>query len=544
MKLEIEDEQPRKKTSPPDYFSRTVKLKLMSLAGLLLLVVVLMVEARKPENWAWMGFGKVQPDPAGEFQSGEPNATVEPGEVRFSASTTGQESSSDSANRRSGDAPETRSGDAETRSGDAEPNATGDDSGGARLNDDEEVGVEQGDAESEDENDAESEDEADGLFQFAGQFEEGLEPLAKKAAHDFWLSEFNDQSREWRRDLFLLIRHARNRQPLSPARTVSLKLLVDSLEEKRAAYHLTLLDCVSALSDAAIEKPDLNRQYFESKELWEQDILPALRNTLDGGEVTMSQLQTMHSLQLTLDRFAMARVNDRTSMRQPDEGLAWLRAWELAINPGRTEFTPARHIQLSGQAPTFRGRHVAIEGRIQMARLVHMKKNELGIDRYYILWLKPSSTEVSPFCVYSLELPEGFPHVTGEPMLLDEPAGVDGVFFKIRTYQSADESIQECPLILAPSFNWKPESKTVAALATAGWWPGWPMAIAGMLLMPLMAGYVAWRAYTVTKMIRRPPAKIARQQINNQLEELQRDPEIMSDLERVQSLYQNDQLNS
>ena len=57
FEIETREEEPRSPRRPPvDYQSRGFRLRLMMLFGMLILVLVLMKEVRKPERWEWMGF--------------------------------------------------------------------------------------------------------------------------------------------------------------------------------------------------------------------------------------------------------------------------------------------------------------------------------------------------------------------------------------------------------------------------------------------------------------------------------------------------------
>ncbi len=47
----------RKRKPPRNYFSRREQIRLMVLVGMVMLVIVLMYEARKPENWYWLWDG-------------------------------------------------------------------------------------------------------------------------------------------------------------------------------------------------------------------------------------------------------------------------------------------------------------------------------------------------------------------------------------------------------------------------------------------------------------------------------------------------------
>lgn len=47
----------RRRSAPPDYFARSVQFRLLMVTSSLMLVIIMMFEARKPETWEWMWAG-------------------------------------------------------------------------------------------------------------------------------------------------------------------------------------------------------------------------------------------------------------------------------------------------------------------------------------------------------------------------------------------------------------------------------------------------------------------------------------------------------
>ena len=66
------------------------------------------------------------------------------------------------------------------------------------------------------------------------------------------------------------------------------------------------------------------------------------------------------------------------------------------------------------------------------------------------------------------------------------------------------------------------------------------VSIVGIIMMLLIAGYLAWRAYTVTRMFRRKPDAVTQNRIDESLQVLSNDPDIKTDLENVKSLQDKD----
>lgn len=64
FQLKIDDDEPlqrRPLRPPPDFQSRGFRLRLLTLFAALVLVLILMQEAGKPERWEWMGFDRAAP---------------------------------------------------------------------------------------------------------------------------------------------------------------------------------------------------------------------------------------------------------------------------------------------------------------------------------------------------------------------------------------------------------------------------------------------------------------------------------------------------
>ena len=74
------------------------------------------------------------------------------------------------------------------------------------------------------------------------------------------------------------------------------------------------------------------------------------------------------------------------------------------------------------------------EAQLVLAYRVPAPDNTLGIEQYFVLWIKPAGGQLSPFLVYCLDLPSGFPSVSdrysgASTTELNEPIVVTGLFF-------------------------------------------------------------------------------------------------------------------
>ena len=155
-----------------------------------------------------------------------------------------------------------------------------------------------------------------------------------------------------------------------------------------------------------------------------------------------------------LEKLALERVEDKTSLNRPDEGSAWIICWtrarelsQFTNTNGTNSIQPqsASHIQLSSQPESYRGKPVKIDGWIRAARKMNVTRNELGIEHYYVLWVRPADTNVAPYCVYAESLPDGFPEIRASFSDLNERVSFDAIFYKIRSYTAAGQSSGHVP---------------------------------------------------------------------------------------------------
>ncbi len=473
MRIEIQTDPEEHRSpvkAPPNYLSTRMRLKLLSLFGALVLVLILMKEAKKPERWEWMGFE----------QNPVPQKNLPPVDAR-----------------QDGTGPDPVAGESLVLPPTNSPELA-DLIAAAPLSD----------------------------------FDASEYPLA---GQQFWRDTFASLNHGDQRKLLRFVRAINQRTTLDSTQLAELGELVTRIENKRDRFHVRLMDQISFLDDASQQKKQLNDQLFESKKFWDDRILPAWQSTLQSQDITMAELKANQALYALLRELAFAQVEDGSSLNRPQEGSAWLLAWEQVLSKAsRLSPMSVSHVQLTSQPVAYRGKLVTVSGWIRDARELKVKPNELGIDHYHVLWLRPEDTNVGPYCVYAQTLPDDFPAVAANDAELNEKVQVTGVFFKIRSYQAANDEVLQCPLILADSFQWNP---VAAEVPIDSWTPSWWLIAVFLIAMPLLAGLVAWWAFKSTETRSFEHGPNAQREIDEALVELEKDPEIKSDLERVQSLY-------
>lgn len=116
-------------------------------------------------------------------------------------------------------------------------------------------------------------------------------------------------------------------------------------------------------------------------------------------------------------------------------------------------------VQLFKQPVEYRGKLVRIRGALRMAYRVPAPPNVLGIKHYTVFWLQPDGPENSPVAIYALGAPAGFPAIpdrnpAGASLALSERASVTGIFFKRWAYRATDGA-RLAPLVLANQIDWE-----------------------------------------------------------------------------------------
>lgn len=186
-------------------------------------------------------------------------------------------------------------------------------------------------------------------------------------------------------------------------------------------------------------------------------------------------------------RFDMSAVRDNTFFR-PEESDAWFAVWAWLADsppgpPGSRSLEEISYAQLIDQPDIYRGEVITIRGTAHREELLDAPANNLGIEQYHRLVLRPKGGRVWPMVVYSRQLPPDFPR--GEDIRAD--VEVTGVFFKNWSY-AWEGGLGLAPVVLASTVGWQPpvvvapvrtqvSVRTVLTVVIAGTaiaaWVGW-----------------------------------------------------------------------
>jgi hypothetical protein len=234
----------------------------------------------------------------------------------------------------------------------------------------------------------------------------------------------------------------------------------------------------------AIEKAEGQKETREGFE-----IVPA-------EEVVLSQSDDSTTSQAAVVGPAdLSAIKDNTYFRS-EENPVWFALWKNLRDGESADDTidDVTYAQLLDQPDTYRGKLVAVRGTVMREELLDAPANEIGIDKYHRLIVKPEGGGNWPIIIYTLELPEKFPR--GDAIRAEVSA--PGYFFKNWSYAWRD-GLGLAPVIMAKSVSWtpvvtsrKPTAK-VSARTTA-------TVIAVAAGLAVLVGYFAWRQS------RHPPA--------------------------------------
>jgi len=209
-----------------------------------------------------------------------------------------------------------------------------------------------------------------------------------------------------------------------------------------------------------------------------------------------------------LAREELAAIRDDTYFRN-EEAKAWFALLDMLRQTDdgeleRRSLGRVAYVQLFRQPNTYRGELVTVVGTVRRAHRLSAPRNDVGIERYYQLWLQPADNPSSPMVIYCLGLPEGFP--TG--MELAEDVRITGFFFKRWAYRAAD-TLRTAPTLLAKTVAWSPAAPSPAAEPADPASLPWIVATA-LLLSGLVAGYVYYRTRPAPRGQSEPPPEFDR----------------------------------
>ncbi len=312
-----------------------------------------------------------------------------------------------------------------------------------------------------------------------------------QARTDAWSGLMQAMDLDMRQRFLRGLKAARDGQPADPATRQAWPDLVQWLDEGWNHY---LQQARQSLDDEEIALTEDERSQWRDildhmQQQWQERSLSALKHLAESPPSTTEHQTEIQSIQAELDTVFLAEVRDNTVFRAAETD-AWFRLFErLASNdvgdPSRMGAPLVSFGQLFKQPDVYRGRLVTVQGAARRAEFMEAPANIYGIANYFRLWLQPSGSN-SPIVIYSLEIPEHFPAagIAGAPgsiVDMDEPVEITGFFFKRWPYPAQDGT-RLAPVLLSRTVSWSPGSIGVADPERLPGWTFWLGLIAGTAL--------------------------------------------------------------
>lgn len=532
----LDDDSPRIHTRRPavppvDTSSRGAWRKLFSLVLCFLLVLILMVEARKPKNWLWMGFDRDGRLPVAADQRAEAFDPTPRISSRFS------NSSDEISIRLPGSAQtvnEPTSAISEITQPPSEQPANQQPEQAASRGTQQDRDV----AASQPVQTAAAPPQQDGPITtdpVTSDAEPGQQPPSRpaanslRAAQQFWATVFSELSNQQKRQLASLIYDLRKGKAYDRATADSLRAMLRQLDESTQKHALALLQSLQAtdIQGAASLAANLRD--------WNESLLPYLRGAIDKDLTTMDVDQAALRLwESHIEGAALDLVRDLSEVHRPEEGAAWIVNWIRLLDNPTGPFRSVTVPELRQQPAAFRGQLVALKGTCIGIERLNLINPYLGTDTYYILWITPADPEKSVFCVYTLKLPEGLEEPKETYAKADFDVQIKGIFHKIRSYVGSEGQIETCPMLLAEQATiiYRPVVEDNLKM------PSWFLPLMGVILFAA-AIFALVSVYRSTQHKTYPPPKgYSRLRLEDDFKELQNDSSIRTPKERLAEFEQ------
>ena len=500
----------------PSTFKSSLKWKMFTLVGMLVMVIYSMNEAGKPENWAWMGFEKS--GNTRKVKKTEPPALA----------SAGSEITSDNNGNSLPKVNEINAANSTTSP--LPPNQTATSKSNPTRYKTKPAKVIR-------------------LTEVSPSFAPTNQPteLPTESAK-FWSSFFGGlttaEQVEWMDLLDTLLSEATpaSRAPVTETQTK----LIARAEQQRESFDNDMLNRIAPIPHTSKKRSQLTQDRFDANKFWDKQISPALNAFSDAQDLTLTQRQAVVDLLHHLEMDALDLVKDKTAVGWTGDSIAWKRSWNRIHQTKADDLTFAneaptfvKRIQLVGQPQEFRGKAIKVYGFVRAVETrsgasdssYAWPRTENGAKvTYYVVWVQPSDSEAGPYCVYCLDLPAELPDSREELAGFERLATINGIFFKNRTFEQSDGKVEYCPLILANGFDLKPPPLKL----DRNW-----MA-AGLALVPVIGVGIAWYAVRSTVSRKRLPSKKTQEETEVFLSDLKNDPSIKTDLEKIQAIAEHE----
>lgn len=266
---------------------------------------------------------------------------------------------------------------------------------------------------------------------------------------------------------------------------------------------------------------------------WDANVRPSLTAVAEGRALDAEGEKKLAAARDRIYRESIRLIQDASEVARPSDSLAWLLAWQKLLNTPLGATTPVTPFELMTQPQQFRGRPVSFSGTLRGIETATANREELGLSKYYVLWIQAKELDRTPYCVYAAELPSEIQVNSQGFQSLRQAVTIRGIFWKVRSYVDTQKDVATCPLVLARNVI---VAQAPAAVEPYRWKPPAWLLWAITFLLPLVALAIAWRIYRTGREFVLPRSPGRTRSIEESLNQLSSDESIETDRQRLARL--------
>lgn len=322
--------------------------------------------------------------------------------------------------------------------------------------------------------------------------------------------------------------------------------LLEYLDRQRLAFDATILRQTADMETTrAAENKLWSDLLLAMQNNWSQKIKPILQAYQSNESLTEDLAGARAEMLALWSRIAWDALEDYSVNGLSVDTSAWNLALHRLSEKSSIEFKPTlvTTIDLMAQPEIHRGKFVSIKGRLLRVELIK-SENQYAESGYKRLWVKADGPSKTPYCVYTLNTPEGFPQVKQASQKFNDPISLDGIFFKVMVYTDADNNGASCPLVLANSFQWSKanDQNTSADVATSEGESGlgsinWLVVVGSITVV---CACLWWFVIRMEASPKRVDSSGKLKRVNNTMDNLEKRDDILDVHQRLSQLEQQD----
>ena len=341
---------------------------------------------------------------------------------------------------------------------------------------------------------------------------------------EFWHGVLEQLDGQQQVRLFNLVYSIKMKKDLPAGSTSEMRPVINML----TAYHQKFKE----------QFADQSKAWTEFEDIWSHEWLPALQSAITDRPLADLNPETSKRLPQILQSVSVSLVRDKTPVDRGREAYAWFSTWsEVFDQPLQAETQETATVtQLLAQPAAWRNKSLTIEGTALRVEQKTATFNALGIDQYYVIWVKPDHPSIYPFCVYTLVAPES---LVGEGIegvrKVDQKVATTGIFFKNRLFNASVKEQSEAafaPVILTSMVENRETQSVTGSKGSP--FPSFSMTLLSIATIATLAMMIALTIYRSTKtQLQKPPQAIS---LEEGFQKLQNDHRVQTTAEKLKRL--------